>query len=122
MTRFPKESEPYKKHEKIREMMCHKFARMLLELEEGEELYDPESRKPVRCWRQDHGPQRKVTGSPSKKGRGEAAKWMLERNPNWDGSTKAIRREIAQTFNHSQRKFQAALGSADHTLGGSPKL
>src|SRR5258708_9495559 len=42
IARFPKESEQYKKHAKIREMMCHKFARTLLELEEGEELYDPD--------------------------------------------------------------------------------
>src|SRR5258706_8846384 len=42
MARFPKESEQYKKHAKIREMMCHKFAKKLLQLEIGEELYDPD--------------------------------------------------------------------------------
>jgi hypothetical protein len=110
MARFPKESEPYKKHAKIREMMCHKFARTLLDLEEGEELYDPDPESQYDVGGRIMVPSWKVTGSPSKKERSDATKWMLARNPNWDGSTRALRREIAHTFNHSQEKIPGSFG------------
>ena len=39
-----------------------------------------------------------MTGSPSKKGRPAAAAWMHERNKSWDGSTKSLRREVANVL------------------------
>ena len=110
MARFPQGSEPYRKHAKIREMMCHKFAKKLLQLELGEELHDPDPANQYDVGGRMIVPDWKVTGAPSKQERDAAAAWMLERFPEWDGSIRTLRKEIATTLNHSREKIPGSFG------------
>jgi hypothetical protein len=99
IAQVPEGSERHKELQRIRALMCRKFALRLWNLTAGEDFYDPDPNNKYDVKGRDILPGYKVTGTPSKKGRPGAAEWMRERDKTWDGSAKALRREVTYVLN-----------------------
>jgi hypothetical protein len=110
MAALPKKGEEYKKLAQRREKMCYNYAKALLSLDPADELNDPDPENQYDVGGRLMRPCWKVTGSPSKKERDAATTWMRNRNPEWNGSTAAIRREIAATLNGSNEALPSSFG------------
>jgi hypothetical protein len=83
-----------------RTKMNERVARTLLDAgdnwpdDEPEDSYDTKGRYIV--------PWFEVTGHPSKKGKPIAEEWMRQRNREWDGSVKSLRREVINALSRRE--------------------
>jgi len=103
--------EPLLKELQLRRAkISERVARELLDLGPGANFPDDDPSEVYDTGGRDIYPFFKVTGNPSKKGRPMAEEWMRQRNVEWDGSTKSLRREVVQALFQAESVPNFGLG------------